>query len=239
MWITRQEEFVPNSAFFLRLYFNYYGILPDDVHGGYVVGWQKKGNVALVVKIVECGCTYDSFGFISAGTKIALLLVAPRHHFCEMKPTLSQLRDHISVGSSKAIMSSRTILLCSVLLLNGIRVTSFQSGFFRPVQEQLFQLGEKWPYFARGKRTCCFAGSKKYLSAAEKERREEENRRRERMDDVVIGKTSAKRGENDFELDPKSTELEWLRLASKSEQAVFHFTDEGLKKLKLVGRQPA
>ena len=61
------------------------------------------------------------------------------------------------------------------------------------------------------------------MSSSDRERRDEERRRNERKDDVVIGKTSAKRGESDYVLDPKATEEEYLRQASNAEQEIFYF----------------
>jgi hypothetical protein len=76
--------------------------------------------------------------------------------------------------------------------------------------------------------------SKKNLSAAERERRDEENRRRARKDDAIPGKTSAMPGAKDFALDPKATEIEYLRQASKVEQEIYLYTEKGLKSLKMV-----
>ena len=76
--------------------------------------------------------------------------------------------------------------------------------------------------------------NKKNLSASERERRDEENRRRSRKDEVVPGTTSAKPGEKDFELDPKATELEFLRQASNVQQEVYAYTDKDMELLKLV-----
>ena len=76
--------------------------------------------------------------------------------------------------------------------------------------------------------------NRKNLSAAERERRDEEDRRRARKDEVVPGKTSAKPGEKDYTLDPKATEMEWLRQASNLEQEVYAYTDKGMELLKLV-----
>ena len=82
---------------------------------------------------------------------------------------------------------------------------------------------------------CLFAGNKKKnLSSSERERRDEENRRRQRQDDVIIGKTSAKKGEKDYALDPKATEEQWLRQASKVEQKIFKLTDAGMEFLNSV-----
>jgi hypothetical protein len=80
-----------------------------------------------------------------------------------------------------------------------------------------------------------YAGSKKNLSLSDKERRDEETRRNTRKDDVVIGKTSAKRGESDYAIDPKITEEEYLRQASKVEKQIYYRTEEGMELLKSVG----
>jgi hypothetical protein len=79
------------------------------------------------------------------------------------------------------------------------------------------------------------AGSKKNLSAADKERRDEEMRRNTRRDDVIIGKTSAKKGESDYPIDSKVTEEEYLRQASKVEKEIYYLTEEGMASLKSVG----
>lgn len=87
---------------------------------------------------------------------------------------------------------------------------------------------------SRGSITTLNAGSGKNLSSADRERRDEGNRRKKRKDDVVIGKTSAKKGETDYALDPAATEQEYLRQASKVEQKVFLMTSEGKKMLNSV-----
>jgi hypothetical protein len=87
-----------------------------------------------------------------------------------------------------------------------------------------------------GSKMCLFAKGKKSLSASEQERRDEENRRRMRQDDVVIGKTSAKKGETDCALDPQATEQEFLKHASVVEQKVFRLTEAGMEYLKSVGK---
>lgn len=83
------------------------------------------------------------------------------------------------------------------------------------------------------------AGSKKNLSSSERERREEERRKNERKDDVVIGKTSAKRGETDYALDPKSTEQEYLKQLSNVEKEIFYRTEQGLELLKSLKLEEA
>jgi len=82
-------------------------------------------------------------------------------------------------------------------------------------------------------------GKKKNLSAAERARREEEQRRRERSGDVVIGKTSARPGETDFDLDIAATEEEWMRQASTVEREVFRETERGMELLKMLRLEEA
>ena len=79
-----------------------------------------------------------------------------------------------------------------------------------------------------------FAGKKKDLSTAGRERRDEENRKRERTEDVIIGRTSAKRGEKDYQLDPKATEEEWVRQFSTVERKIYLYTEKGMEHLKMV-----
>lgn len=79
----------------------------------------------------------------------------------------------------------------------------------------------------------------KNLSNSERERRDEEIRRQQRKDDVVINKTSAKRGAKDYPLDPKATEEEYLRQASRLEQAIYRFTEEGMEALKSLKLEDA
>jgi hypothetical protein len=89
-------------------------------------------------------------------------------------------------------------------------------------------------WFTLSKSFCLFAESRKNLSASDRERRDEENRRLKRKDDVIIGKTSAKQGEKDFYIDPKATEQEWLRQASKVDQEIFRLTEVGMRFLNSV-----
>eukprot|EP00537_Pseudo-nitzschia_pungens_P006728 CAMPEP_0172368504 /NCGR_PEP_ID=MMETSP1060-20121228/27581_1 /TAXON_ID=37318 /ORGANISM="Pseudo-nitzschia pungens, Strain cf. cingulata" /LENGTH=520 /DNA_ID=CAMNT_0013093115 /DNA_START=66 /DNA_END=1628 /DNA_ORIENTATION=- len=77
------------------------------------------------------------------------------------------------------------------------------------------------------------------LSNSERGRREEDRQRKERKDDVVIGKTSAKRGAQDYPIDPKATEREYLRQASREEQLVHKYTDEGMEALKSLRLEEA
>jgi hypothetical protein len=79
-----------------------------------------------------------------------------------------------------------------------------------------------------------FAAKTKHMSAADKERRDEDSRRQQRKDDVVVGKTSAKAGEKDYQLNPKATEEEYLRQASAIERKIYQWTGEGMEMLKMV-----
>jgi tetratricopeptide (TPR) repeat protein len=79
----------------------------------------------------------------------------------------------------------------------------------------------------------------KNLSAAEKERREEEKRLRERVNDVVIGKTSAVSGASDYVLDVASTQEKWMRQASRVEQEISRQTDLGMDMLRMLRLQEA
>jgi len=72
------------------------------------------------------------------------------------------------------------------------------------------------------------------LTASERARREEELGRKARKDDVVIGKTSAKLGQRDYELDVSATEQEYLRQASDVDRAVFQLTERGMAALKML-----
>jgi hypothetical protein len=117
-----------------------------------------------------------------------------------------------------------------VALLIVLNVTSFQAQH-QPSGGR--KLGERQD-LSRGISSRLFAGSKKNLSAADRERRDEENRIRERKDDVVIGKTSAKRGEKDYQLNPKATEEEWVRQASVVERKIYELTEKGMEHLKMV-----
>lgn len=92
--------------------------------------------------------------------------------------------------------------------------------------------------YSRVSLTSLNVGGGKNLSASDQERRDEEKRRRKRKNEVVIGKTSAKKGEADYELDPKATEQEFLRQASHVEQEVFRQTAEGKKMLNSVRFSP-
>lgn len=75
---------------------------------------------------------------------------------------------------------------------------------------------------------------KRDLRASEREKRSEEKRRQERKDDVVIGKTSARKGATDYVLDAKATEEQYLQQASGVEREIFYLTEEGLQHINLV-----
>jgi uncharacterized membrane protein YcgQ (UPF0703/DUF1980 family) len=74
----------------------------------------------------------------------------------------------------------------------------------------------------------------KDMSASEKERRDEDERRRKRKEDVVIGKTSAKKGEQDFPIDTSATEQEYFRQMSSVEREVYQYTEAGMQFLNSV-----
>jgi hypothetical protein len=124
----------------------------------------------------------------------------------------------------------RRKLSCYVALLIVLNVTAFQPQHQPSGGRQLGELQD----LSRGISSRLFAGKKKDLSAAGRERRDEENRKRERTDDVVIGRTSAKRGEKDYQLDPKATEEEWVRQFSTVERKIYMYTEKGMEHLKMV-----
>lgn len=76
--------------------------------------------------------------------------------------------------------------------------------------------------------------NKNSLSSSDREKRDEERRRQQRKEDVVIGKTSAQRGAQDYVLNPDATEAEYLRTASQVEQLVYQYTEEGLNAMKAL-----
>ena len=76
--------------------------------------------------------------------------------------------------------------------------------------------------------------NKNSLSSSDREKRDEERRRKQRKEDVVIGKTSAQRGAQDYVLNPDATEAEYLRSASQVEQLVYQYTEEGLNAMKAL-----
>lgn len=76
--------------------------------------------------------------------------------------------------------------------------------------------------------------SEKNLSASDKERREEEKRRMARVEDVVVGKTSALLGASDYILNPSATQEQWNRQASRIEQEIARYTDLGMEMIRML-----
>jgi hypothetical protein len=72
------------------------------------------------------------------------------------------------------------------------------------------------------------------LTTAKRERRDEDVRRNDRKAEVVPGKTSAIPGAKDYPLNPAATTEEWMKHASKVEQQVYRYTEEGMNALKMV-----
>lgn len=72
------------------------------------------------------------------------------------------------------------------------------------------------------------------LTTAKRERRDEDVRRNDRKAEVVPGKTSAIPGARDYPLNPAATTEEWMKHASKVEQQVYRYTEEGMNALKMV-----
>lgn len=70
------------------------------------------------------------------------------------------------------------------------------------------------------------------LSASNTEKREEEKRRLQRVNDVVIGKTSALPGEKDYELNIAATQELYLQQATALEREIYQLTELGMSKLK-------
>jgi len=66
------------------------------------------------------------------------------------------------------------------------------------------------------------------ISSSNRERREEDQRRKERKEDVIIGKTSAKPGEKDCVINTNATEQDYLRSASRVEQLIYQYTQNGM-----------
>ena len=77
------------------------------------------------------------------------------------------------------------------------------------------------------------------MSNSSRERRDEDRRRKERIDDVIIGKTSARRDETDYPIDPEVTEQEWLRSASQIERLIHQYTEEGMNAMKSLRLEEA
>ncbi len=72
------------------------------------------------------------------------------------------------------------------------------------------------------------------MSTSAKERREEERRRAQRLNDAVIGKTSAKKGAKDYCIDPDQTLKELIANSNEVEQEIHHQTELGKKYLNMV-----
>jgi len=79
----------------------------------------------------------------------------------------------------------------------------------------------------------------KNLSASQQARREEEKRQQERKNDVVIGKTSAIPGEQNFPIDPDATVREYLAQATPLEREVYLEGEKGMSLLQKVDLEGA
>jgi len=77
------------------------------------------------------------------------------------------------------------------------------------------------------------------LSAAARERREEERRRVDRINDAVIGKTSAKKGAKDFAIDPTVTQKQLYSNANEIEREIYIQTERGKTCLKMLNVKEA
>lgn len=120
-------------------------------------------------------------------------------------------------------------MLCRLLVTLSLLTNA--TSFLMPEMDQLSEL--RVP-FSRSPITSLNASERSNLSSSDRERRDEQKRRKQRKDEVVIGKTSAKKGETDYPLDPDATEKEFLRQASHVEQEVYLMTLEGKKMLNSV-----
>lgn len=128
-------------------------------------------------------------------------------------------------------------LLFSILVIFSLvtNATSFHVHERISVYRKIQLLEPRLPtWSSRCPETSLSASERNNLSSSDKERRDEEKRRKQRKDEVVIGKTSAKKGETDYALDPDTTEQEFLRQASNVEQEVYLMTLEGKKMLNSV-----
>jgi hypothetical protein len=74
------------------------------------------------------------------------------------------------------------------------------------------------------------------LSAAAKERREEERRRAQRLNDAIIGQTSAKKGAKDYAIDPSRTLKELIANSNEVEQEIYFQTERGKTCMNMVCR---
>lgn len=74
----------------------------------------------------------------------------------------------------------------------------------------------------------------RHLSSSAKERREEERRRAQRLNDAVIGKTSAKKGAKDYCIQPDQTLKELIANSNQVEQEIYAQTERGKTCLNMV-----
>ncbi len=74
----------------------------------------------------------------------------------------------------------------------------------------------------------------RHLSSSAKERREEERRRAQRLNDAVIGKTSAKKGAKDYCIQPEQTMKELIANSNQVEQEIYVQTERGKTCLNMV-----
>ena len=81
--------------------------------------------------------------------------------------------------------------------------------------------------------------NKDHLTASKRERRDEDVRRADRQLDAVPGKTSAIPGAKDYALNPTATTQEWMKHASRVEQQVYQFTEQGMRALTMFQLQEA
>lgn len=163
----------------------------------------------------------------SPSEKIAKILIS---HFVLVEQLLLLLWLLLSSPSSHFNMLFKCSIILWSLLIGAIPLSlAFYPSFSRR------QLGGANVLSRHDVSSVLFAsGEKKNLSASSKEKRQEEKRRLERKTDVVIGKTSAKPEAQDLPLNPKSTEEEWMRQASRIEQKVYKETERGMQCLKMV-----
>jgi tetratricopeptide (TPR) repeat protein len=80
---------------------------------------------------------------------------------------------------------------------------------------------------------------KDHLTASKRERRDEDVRRSDRQQDAVPGKTSAIPGAKDYALNPIATTQEWMKHASRVEQQVYQYTEQGMRALTMFQLQDA
>lgn len=77
------------------------------------------------------------------------------------------------------------------------------------------------------------------IFASQLERRKEEKRRLERKKDVMIGKTSAIPGENDYELYTKKTEVDYLAASDDVTRQIYIETERGMDCFRLLQLEEA